>query len=96
MKHIYILFISGYLQTLFEHFLYYVICTGNAPTHSTKEPSERGNIRTQKMAPSTDIVTSKLNDTWVLDCEKNISVNIFIPIQYFKHLNLISSQSSGF
>ena len=30
-----------------------------------------------------------------LDCETNISVNIFIPIQYFKHLNLISSQSSG-
>ena len=28
--------------------------------------------------------------------EKNISVNIFISIQYFKHLNLISSQSSGF
>ena len=26
-----------------------------------------------------------------LDCKKNISVNIFIPIQYFKHLNLISS-----
>ena len=31
-----------------------------------------------------------------LDREKNISVNIFIPIQYFKNLNLISSQSSGF
>ena len=31
-----------------------------------------------------------------LTVEKNISVNIFIPIQYFKHLNLISSQSSGF
>ena len=30
-----------------------------------------------------------------LDCEKNISVNIFISIQYFKHLNLISSQSVG-
>ena len=29
-----------------------------------------------------------------LDCEINISVNIFIPIQYFKLLNLISSQSS--
>ena len=24
-----------------------------------------------------------------LDCENNISVNIFIPIQYFKHLNVV-------
>ena len=31
-----------------------------------------------------------------LSVKKIISVNIFISIQYFKLLNLISSQSSGF
>ena len=30
-----------------------------------------------------------------LDRDKNIPVNIVITIQYFKHLNLISSQSDG-
>ena len=32
----------------------------------------------------------------VIKQKKNISVNIFIPFQYFKHFYLISSRASGF